>query len=122
MAVLIIVEDNLNICCLNPATNDSSRAPFASSTDSRLHHLAVLAVTIFESVANTVAVHPVHDFVDTVKNAASLVISPPVDFEGDINVGSHMADQDLWDFMAQSNIDWENFLPTQAFESGTHWL
>lgn len=65
--------------------------------------------------------HPAQDFLDTVKNAASLVALPQIDVQGNVSATNEIADQDLWEFLAQSNAEWGNLLPTQDFSVFPGW-
>lgn len=103
--------------------SDSSqtRAPHLPSPASPLSHLAQLAIAIFEDVCHNVSVHPARDFKETVQNVVSLIVPKQMAPEMIDAALDGTADQNLWDIMADTGVDWAGLFPGPDLDFGSTW-
>ncbi|KAK5697999.1 hypothetical protein LTR97_006959 [Elasticomyces elasticus] len=99
------VDDDLNICFLNPADTLRIRAPVHPRPGSLLGRVSKLTLDIFHTVCASFTCHPAQDFLPAVENAVGLVLRDSNEAIG----MDETADQDLFDVMHETGMDWPGF-------------
>ncbi|KAK3632733.1 hypothetical protein LTR56_016203 [Elasticomyces elasticus] len=99
------VDDDLNICFLNPADTLRNRAPVHPRPGSLLGRVSKLTLDIFNTVCASFTCHPAQDFLPAVVNAIGLVLRD----SNETNGMDETADQDLFDVMHETGMDWPGF-------------